>query len=160
MREASEREDSHSVLLVGSSGGHLAQLIALESWWRSRPRVWCTFQTPDAVGHLSAEEDVHWAHFPTTRNLPNLVRNTKLAWTLLAHSRPSTIVSTGAGVALPFFVIGKLKGITTVYIEVYDRIETPTLTGRLCRPFTDVMCVQWPEQLKLYRGAHLIGPLL
>lgn len=160
MHDEHRSGDPHRVLLVGSSGGHLTQLVALEPWWRSRQRVWCTFQTPDALGHLSAEEDVHWAHSPTTRNLPNLFRNTKLAWRLVRHSRPDTIVSTGAGVALPFFVIGKLAGITTVYIEVYDRIETPTLTGKLCRPFTDIMCVQWPEQLRLYPGSQLIGPLL
>jgi hypothetical protein len=50
--------------------------------------------------------------------------------------------------------------IQTVYVEVYDRVDTATMTGRLCRPFTDLMLVQWPEQLGLYRGARLIGPLL
>ena len=70
------------------------------------------------------------------------------------------IVSTGAGVALPFFVLGWLAGIPTVYIEVYDRIETPTLTARLCRPFTSALLVQWEEQQRLYRGATLVGRLL
>ena len=28
------------------------------------------------------------------------------------------------------------------------------MTGRLCRPFTDLMLVQWPEQVRLYRGSH------
>ena len=70
------------------------------------------------------------------------------------------IVSTGAGVALPYFVLGRLRGRLTVYVEVYDRVETPTLTGRLCRPFTRLMLVQWPEQVRLYRGSHVVGPLL
>ena len=42
-------------------------------------------------------------------------------------------MSDGAGVALPFFVIAKLLGAATVYLEVYDRIDSRTLTGRLCR---------------------------
>jgi UDP-N-acetylglucosamine:LPS N-acetylglucosamine transferase len=70
------------------------------------------------------------------------------------------VVSTGAGVALPFFIAARLRGIPTVYVEVYDRIDSRTLTGRLCRPLTSLFCVQWEEQLGLYRNAQLIGELL
>ncbi len=147
------------VLLVGSSGGHLTQLVALEPWWRDLHRVWVTFATMDARTQLVGEE-VHWAHHPTTRNIPNLVRNAWLAVRLLRRTRPDVVVSTGAGVALPFFVVARLLGIVTAYVEVYDRIDSRTLTGRLCRPFTTVFCVQWEEQRNLYRDAHVIGCLL
>lgn len=148
------------ILLVGSSGGHLAQLMALRSWWGEHERAWCTFSTPDAHGHLADELDVTWAHAPTTRNVLNLLRNHAVAWRLLRRFKPTVIVSTGAGVALPFFIIGKALHIRTVYLEVFDRIDSATLTGRLCLPFTDVMCVQWPEQAGLYDQAHVIGPVL
>ena len=69
------------------------------------------------------------------------------------------IISTGAAVAFPFFVLGRAMRIPTCYIEVYDRIDSPTLTGRLCRPFTDMFLVQWPEQAALYRDVNVIGPL-
>jgi UDP-N-acetylglucosamine:LPS N-acetylglucosamine transferase len=147
------------VLLVGSSGGHLAQLMGLRSWWSTLERAWVTFHTEDAVGHLGGER-VAWAYSPTTRNLVNLVRNAGLAWRVLRSFRPDVVVSTGAGVAVPFFVLGRLLGARTVYIEVFDRVDSSTLTGRLCRPFTDLMLVQWPEQVGLYRGAVVIGPLL
>lgn len=148
-----------SVLLVGSSGGHLAQLMNLRPWWGGLTRSWVTFDTPDALGHLR-DERVVWGHHPTTRSLPNLARNTVLAWKVLRRERPSIVVSTGAGLAVPFFVLGRLLGACTVYIEVFDRIDSATLTGRLVRPFTTVMCVQWPEQRSLYPRAHVIGPLL
>ena len=147
------------VLLVGSSGGHLAQLVALRGWWADRHRHWVTFDTPDAQSALR-DESVTWAHHPTTRNVPNLLRNTWQAVKVLRRERPDVVVSTGAGVALPYFVLGRLLGVLTVYVEVYDRVETATLTGRLCRPFTRLMLVQWPEQLGLYRDAELVGPLL
>ena len=147
------------VLLVGSSGGHLAQLVALRSWWADRTRHWVTFDTPDARSALDGEP-VTWAYHPTTRNVPNLLRNTWQAVRVLRRERPDVVVSTGAGVALPYFVLGRLLGVLTVYVEVYDRVETATLTGRLCRPFTRLMLVQWPEQLGLYRDAELVGPLL
>jgi UDP-N-acetylglucosamine:LPS N-acetylglucosamine transferase len=147
------------VLLVGSSGGHLAQLLALRSWWGDRDRAWVTFPTADAKSQLLGER-VAWANYPTTRNIPNLIRNTGLAFRLLRRTRPSVIVSTGAGVAVPFFVLGWLRGIPTVYLEVYDRIDSPTLTGRLCRPFARLFLVQWEEQREFYPGSVVVGPLL
>ena len=158
-RHGQRSRSNGRVLLVGSSGGHLAQLVALRAWWESLERVWVTFDTPDARSQLR-DENVRYAYFPTTRSLRNLLRNAWLSVRVLRTDRPDVIVSTGAGVALPFFVLGRLLGIKTVYVEVYDRIDSATLTGRLCRPFTELMLVQWPEQLGLYRRARLIGPLL
>lgn len=150
------------VLLVGSSGGHLSQLMALEPWWRNRERTWVTFDTEDAVSRLRIERDetVMWAHHPTTRNLPNLVRNLVLAISVLLRNRPEVIISTGAGVAFPFFLMAKLFRIPTVFLEVFDRIDSPTLTGRLCRPLASRFCVQWDEQRALYKGARVVGPIL
>ena len=147
------------VVLVGSSGGHLVQLYQLQPWWKEHERVWVTFQKVDSVS-LLADEHVVWAYHPTTRNLHNLLRNLVLAWRLLRSYRPRVVVSTGAGVAFPFFVIARLLGMRTVYIEVYDRIDVPTLTGRLCYPLSDLFLLQWEEQKRLYRRGRVIGRLL
>jgi hypothetical protein len=148
-----------TVLLVASSGGHLAQLLALKPWYGNRNRCWVTFDTPDACS-LLADEDVVWAYHPTTRNVVNLLRNARLAARLLRQRRVDAVVTTGAGVALPFVVLARLRGIPTVYIEVYDRIDTPTLTARLCRPFLSAMLVQCEEQRLLYPEATVVGELL
>jgi UDP-N-acetylglucosamine:LPS N-acetylglucosamine transferase len=147
------------VALVCSSGGHLAQLYRLRPWWRAHERIWVTFDTADAVSLLRGER-ISWAHHPTTRNLPNLLRNLALAWRLLRRERPDVVVSDGAGVAAPFFAVAKLLGVRTVYIEVYDRVDSRSLTGRLCYPLADLFCVQWEEQRSLYPRARLIGALL
>ncbi|MGH3241237.1 MAG: PssD/Cps14F family polysaccharide biosynthesis glycosyltransferase [Spirillospora sp.] len=147
------------VLLIGSAGGHLTQLLALEPWWRPHERSWVTFESRHAESLLDGE-NVSWAYQPTTRNIPNLLRNTRLAWRLLRRSRPDVVVSTGAGVALPFFVLAKLMRIPSVYIEVYDRIDSPTLTGRLCRPFASLFLVQWDEQRRFYPNSVVVGNLL
>ncbi|HEU0102865.1 MAG TPA: PssD/Cps14F family polysaccharide biosynthesis glycosyltransferase [Mycobacteriales bacterium] len=156
---SAERDSGPYLLVVCSSGGHLAQLVALRPYLASHRTRWVTFPTADALD-LLAGQDVVSAHYPTTRNLPNLFRNTLLALRMLMRERPDAIVSTGAGVAVPFFVFGKLLGVPTVYLEVFDRLDTPTLTGRMCRPFADRMLVQWDEQQELYRGATVVGPVL
>lgn len=148
----------HRVLLVCSSGGHLTQLLALRSWWEHHDRTWVTFDTADALEALVGERVV-LAHHPTTRNIPNLLRNLRLAVGTLRRERPDVIVSDGAGVAVPFFWLGRLFGARTVYLEVYDRIDSATMTGRLVRPVTDLFLLQWDEQLANYPGAVVAGPV-
>jgi UDP-N-acetylglucosamine:LPS N-acetylglucosamine transferase len=152
-------EDRSRALLVASSGGHLAQLLALRPWWDERERTWVTFGTEDARSQLDGEKAV-WAHHPTTRNVRNLIRNFSLAVRVMRRERPDVVVSTGAAVAFPFFLVAKAMRVPTVYIEVYDRLDSPTLTGRLCRPITDLFCVQWEEQTRFYPRAQVIGSLL
>lgn len=159
-RLSQNRRGQERILLVGSSGGHLAQLMELRPWWGEHLRAWVTFDTADAKGALRDESDVTWAFHPTTRNVPNLLRNSRQAVSTVRRFRPTAVVSTGAAVALPYFVLGRLLGARTVFIEVFDRIDTPTLSGRLVSPFTDLMLVQWPEQKQLYGNAIEIGPLL
>ncbi|MGH3497054.1 MAG: UDP-N-acetylglucosamine--LPS N-acetylglucosamine transferase [Nocardioidaceae bacterium] len=150
---------THRILFVCSSGGHLSQLWALRPWWRNHERVWVTFDTPDATSLLEGEQVVRAFH-PTTRNLVNLARNAALSRRVLAEHQPTLVVSTGAGVALPFFVQARLRQIPTMYLEVYDRLDSTTMTGRLCRPFTSSFCVQWPEQQALYPGSEVVGAVL
>jgi oligosaccharide biosynthesis protein Alg14 len=147
------------ILLVCSSGGHLGQLYNLRPWWGGFERVWVTFDKPDATSLLN-DEEVVWAHHPTTRNLPNLLRNTWLAFATLRRLRPVMVVSTGAAVAFPFFLAARIYGAKTAYIEVFDRLDSATLTGRLCYPLSDLFLLQWEEQKRVYPRGRVLGPLL
>lgn len=150
--------EEYRLLFVCSAGGHLAQLHLLEPWWSRHDRAWVTFELPDASARLTGER-VYFGHHPTTRNVVNLIRNLGVAWRVLRAERPTVIMSNGAGLAVPFFWLGRAMGAKTVYLEVYDRIDSRTMTARLCRPVTDLFLVQWPEQLALYPGAVLVGSL-
>jgi UDP-N-acetylglucosamine:LPS N-acetylglucosamine transferase len=151
--------DEPPLLFVASSGGHLAQLLVLEPWYRDRNRHWVSFDTPDALS-LLAGESVTWAHHPTTRNIKNLARNLVLAARLVRRRRVAAVVTTGAGVAVPFVAVAWLLRIPAVYIEVIDRIDTPTLTARLCRPLLSAMLVQWEEQRRFYPESTVVGQLI
>jgi beta-1,4-N-acetylglucosaminyltransferase len=63
-------------------------------------------------------------------------------------------------VALPFFLLARLLGQTAVYVEVYDRIDSATMTGRLCYPFSILFLLQWEEQRRIYPRGVVIGGLL
>lgn len=147
------------LLLVCSSGGHLLLLHQLRPWWEKHDRSWVTFDKTDARSLLDGER-LDWAHHPTQRNIPNLLRNLRLAWRVLRRERPDVLVSTGAGVAFPFFVLAKPLGIKTVYVEAYERMDRASLTGRLCYPICDLMVLQWEEQRRFYPRGELVGALL
>lgn len=150
-------EKKIKVCLVGSSGGHLTHLYLLEPFWKEEDRFWVTFDKEDARSVLK-DEKVYNCYFPTNRNIKNLLKNTFLAFRLLKNERPDLIISSGAAVAVPFFYLGKLFGSKTIYIEVFDRIDSPTVTGKLVYPVTDKFIVQWEEMKKVYpKAIHLGG---
>ncbi|HGL1317342.1 TPA: PssD/Cps14F family polysaccharide biosynthesis glycosyltransferase [Streptococcus pneumoniae] len=144
------------ICLVGSSGGHLTHLYLLKPFWKDKERFWVTFDKADARNVLS-EEVVYPCYYPTNRNIKNLIKNTFLAYKILKKERPDLIISSGAAIAVPFFYIGKLFGSKTVYIEVFDRIDASTLTGKLVYPVTDRFIVQWEEMKKVYPKAINLG---
>jgi UDP-N-acetylglucosamine:LPS N-acetylglucosamine transferase len=146
------------VMLVCSSGGHLLLMHQLKPWWEKYERMWVTFPMADSRSLLRGER-VAWAHHPTTRNVKNLLRNAALAWRLVRRARPSLVVSTGAGVALPFFLVARVLRIPTVYVEALERIDTASLTGRLCYPFSDLFVLQWDEQRRFFPRGQVVGAL-
>ena len=79
---------------------------------------------------------------------------------ILRKEKPDIIVSTGAGAAIPFFLLGKMMRRKTIYIEVYDRVNKPTLTGKVVYFFSDLFIIQWEEQKKYYRKAKLLGEII
>lgn len=150
--------EPRKLCLVGSSGGHLIQLHMLKPFWQDKERFWVTFNKEDARSLLK-DEQVEYCYYPTNRSIKALIINTVLAIKILRKERPDLIVSCGAAVAVPFFYIGKLLGAKLVYIEIFDRIDKPTLTGRLVYPITDAFIVQWEEQTKVYPKAINLGSI-
>jgi beta-1,4-N-acetylglucosaminyltransferase len=155
----SDRSPSRDLLLVCSSGGHLLQLLALREVWHDASRLWVTFDKSDTRSLLAGEEVVH-AYGPTNRNVRNLVRNLFLAWRVVRRTRPVVMLTTGAGVAIPFAWVARLHGAGVVYVESLTRITEPSLSWRLIAPVADRMYVQWPELSARIRGARYLGPVV
>ncbi|MFW2380830.1 MAG: UDP-N-acetylglucosamine--LPS N-acetylglucosamine transferase [Acidimicrobiales bacterium] len=154
-----ERADrTRRVLFVCSSGGHLAQLLELDHWWKDHECRWVTFDLPDARSRLGKGGFIP-AHYPTTRNVINAAKNLRLARRVIDEFDPHVVISNGAAIAVPFFIAARRRFVPTVFVEVYDRVDSRTLTGRLVRPWTTSFLVQWPEQQELNPGSTLIGTL-
>ena len=158
IRTADDKNQA-DVLLVCSAGGHLLQLHLLRRAWQGQSYLWVTHDKDDSRSLLE-EEPVVYAHGPTTRNVPNLMRNLRLALRVIRRSRPRVLITTGAGVAVPFAWIGRSLGVRVVYIESFTRIDRPSLSCRLVAPVADRIYVQWPELAKNVRRAKYVGNVL
>ena len=133
-------------------------MYMLKPFWQDKERFWVTFDKEDARSLLKGEK-MYTCYYPSNRSLKALMINTVRAFKVLKKERPDLIISCGAAVAVPFFYVGKLFGAKLIYIEVFDRIDSSTLTGRLVYPITDRFIVEWEEMKKVYPKAINLGSI-
>lgn len=145
--------------LITSKGGHLFQLYQIKDWWSRYDRFWVTFTGEDTKSLLEGER-VYFGFYPESRNLFNALRNFFLSSKILLKERPNLLISTGAGIAPPFFLVGKLLGIKLIFIEPYDFIKYPSLSGRLVYPIVDKFLVQHKRQKRFYKKGEYWGTTL
>lgn len=119
-------------------------------------RTWVCLRAADSDSLLK-DEKVVWGYGPTNRNYFNLLRNLCLAPFVLLKVRPDYIVSTGAGLAIPFFVLGRIFGCKTIFIESFARQNELSLTGRVLYRISHIFIVQNEELAKRYDRAVYRG---
>lgn len=151
--------ENKKIGIITSRGGHLFQMYRLKPWWSKYSRFWVTFPGEDVTSMLKKEK-IYYGYHPESRNAFNAIRNFFLAMRILRKERPTLLMSCGAGIAPPFFYVAKVMGITTVFIEPYDFIAYPSLSGRLVAPIVDLILVQHERQKRFYKNAFYKGALL
>ena len=156
-RKKSKR-DKLKICLVGSSGGHLTHLYMLKPFWEDNDRFWVTFDKEDARSLLIGEK-MYPCYYPSNRSIKALIINTWKALKIISKEKPDLIISSGAAPAIPFFYIGKVFGAKTVYIEVFDRIDAPTVSGKVCYKVADRFIVEWEEMKEVYPKAINLGSI-
>ena len=110
-------------------------------------------------GKLKNQKDVTVTDLPGIYSLSPYTLEEVVSRDYLLKEKPDVIISSGAAVAVPFFYLGKLMGKKLIYIEVFDRIDKPTVTGKMVYPITDRFIVQWEEMKKVYPKAINLGSI-
>lgn len=147
-----------TTLLVASTGGHLKQLHRLHRRLVGvdGPFRWATFDTPQSRSLLEGEA-VDFVHFVGGRDPGNVLRNVPLVARLLRENEIDTIVSTGSAMALPFFALGRAKGLHCHYVESAARSDGPSKTATMISHIPGVYLYTqypaWADRKWHYRGA-------
>lgn len=152
------------VLFISSTGGHLAEMLQLESLFQKYDFHIITENTktnqtlqkkyPNRVNYLIYGTKDHPLTYPF-----KLIANCFKSLYFYIKIRPKYIITTGAHTAGPMCYIGKIFGSKIIYIETFANVSTKTVTGRMVYPIADLFIVQWPSMLKLYPKAVYKGSL-
>jgi UDP-N-acetylglucosamine--N-acetylmuramyl-(pentapeptide) pyrophosphoryl-undecaprenol N-acetylglucosamine transferase len=119
-----------TTLLVASTGGHLAELHDLVPRLGVVDRRWVTFDSPQSRSLLAGEDVVHVPP-ATSRDLVGAVKDLLVARRMFRGRRYDRVISTGASVAMSFFLPATAAGVECSYIESATRTRGPSLTGRM-----------------------------
>lgn len=151
-----------TTLMVASTGGHLTQLRML--WPRldglDSNVVWVTPDSPQSRS-LLAQDNVYPIRYTHPRDLVSTTWNLGAAMKLLRLYDVSSIVSTGAAVAVSFFPYAASRGVQCHYIESATRVQGPSLTGRIIEKTPGVFLYSqyrsWATGSWQYRGSVFDG---
>lgn len=140
------------ILIPVSPGGHLYKVNRLKKWWSKHNRIWVTRIDESTLGYLK-NEIIYEGNFPENRNILNFIKNLILAFKLISKENPDIIFSTGAGIAPPFFFMGKLFRKKLVFVESLTLSDQSTLSGRLIHSMADLFLIQNIALKKYYPKA-------
>src|SRR5215203_4599730 len=133
------------IALVSSCGGHLAEIRALKSVYERHEH----FYVLNDKALLSKDMEGKTIFIRHSERDLFFFVNLWEAWRILRKERPDIILSTGAGLAVPFALVGKLLRIPNIYIEISASVIKPSLSGRIMYYLADRFFYQW-EGLKSY----------
>jgi len=142
--------------IVSSCGGHLTEVRELIDAYGEDPHFYVlndkALLPPDMEGktYFIAHSERDW----------KVLLNLWEAISILRRERPTAILSTGAGPAVPFALIGRLFFRTrVVFVETMTRVDRPSLTAKLMYRLAHDFYYQWP-QLRRYFPKGTCGGLL
>ncbi|WP_199182418.1 glycosyltransferase [Cryobacterium sp. Y11] len=119
------------LLLVASTGGHLAQLVRLApGLGASQSSLWITFDSMQSRSLLVGRRRIH-VPYVRPRDYVGMMRAAIIVRRVLKHETFDGAVSTGAGLAVAALPQAAIRGVPSLYIESVSRVEGPSLSGRM-----------------------------
>lgn len=161
------------VMFAASQGGHYKELMGLRELFLKYQSVLVTDNLGAAkqteiiskftsVAYSHAMDDWRKENAGTTKNsrwsgLKAYYKLFRECIGIYNKFKPAVIISTGANIAVPLFVWGKLHGSKLIFIESNAKVYSKTTTGTLIGWLSDKVIVQWPEMLNVYPKAEYHG---
>jgi beta-1,4-N-acetylglucosaminyltransferase len=146
------------ICIACSAGGHLTEAKQLLPALEKNEIFFLTTKREDTLS-LSKTHRTIFITDPG-RNPIRLIKNIFESLAIMKKENPDIVLSTGAGIAIPSIIIGKLKKKKTIFVESICRITKPSLAGKLAYHFSDLFLVQWKNLLTNYKKAKYWGAVV
>ncbi len=145
------------VCIVSSCGGHLTEVRRLKPAYDAYEH----FYVLNDKALLPADMEGRTLFITHAERDWRVLKNIREAIAILARERPQVILSTGAGPAVPFALVGRLFfGTRVVFVETITRIDRPSLTGRLMYYLAHDFFYQWQGLARWFPKGRCGGLLL
>ena len=145
------------ICIVSSCGGHLTEARALQEAYERYSAFYVlndqAMLPPDMVGrtYFVAHSERDWKFF----------LNLWEAFCILRKERPKVILSTGAGIAVPFALVGRyVFRCRIIFVETITCVERPSMTGRLMYHLAHDFFYQWKSLEKYFPKGRYSEALL
>lgn len=143
--------------IISSCGGHLTEVRALYSIYSKYPHFFVInndILIPEDMmlrTYFISHSERDWKFFT------NIIE----AFIILWKERPQVLLSTGAGPAVPFALVGRLFfGCRIIFVETITRIIEPSLTGRIMYWLAHDFYYQWQGLERFFPKGRYGGPLI
>ncbi len=149
----------YKIGLVASAGGHLSQLISLCALWQEHETFYVStgqmvkqklelFGKTYIVGECNREHPI--------QTLAVLFK----CLIIILKERPNVILSTGAAPGFLMCFWGKLFGAKVIWLDSIANANKLSMSGRMIRPFADLILSQWPNVAAKYPNVEYAGEVL
>ena len=148
-------------MFISSGGGHLNELLMLDSLFPKYNAVVVTEKTPTTEFLKEKYPTVAYLAYGTKEHLFKYLFvfgfNILRSLYLFLKYRPKAVITTGTHTAVPMCYIAHFFKAKVVYIETFANSKTPTKAGPMIHKVADKFIVQWPEMVKFYDKAECWG---
>ena len=154
-----ENFNNVKICLAASAGGHLSQLLLLDHIWKGRAIV-CV-----STGEMVSEKlkKIGNTYIVGECNRKHLFKTLTVLfrcfWIVL-HERPDVVISTGAAAGFLMCFWGKLFGAKVIWIDSIANAKKLSMSGRMIRPFADLILSQWQDVAAQYAKVEYVGELI
>lgn len=150
------------VLFICNKGGHYSQMLQLKNLMNRCDSIVVSDKKNGSKdwGEVAKYKYIDAYNIKKYR-FPYFVKNLFECFWLIITLKPKYIVTTGAGLAVPMFLMGRLFGVKLIFIESRARVYSKSSTGKIVGKLSDYVIVQWPEMLNVYgQKAKYYGTLV
>lgn len=145
--------------ITASAGGHLSQLLSLSPVWGGY-EVICV-----STGRMVKEklETIGKTYIVGECNREHPIQTMGVLFKclrIIVKERPDVVFSTGAAAGFLMCFLGKLFGAKVIWMDSIANASKLSMSGRMIRPFADIILSQWPDVAAKYPNVEYTGEVI
>lgn len=148
------------IMFICSAGGHLTEMLKIDRLFKKYDYVLVTEKNDISIklkDKYNIDYLMYGSRYYPFKYIFVFSYNFFKSIYLFFKYKPDLVYTTGAHTCVVMCYIAKLFKKKIIFVEVFDRINNPTLSGRMVHRIADTFIVQHEEMLEKYEHSKYIG---